>query len=149
MLIIFYCLCAGPQELSVPTKEWVVAKREELTLLMWSAAGIVRRRADMKEALQQLAGMHVDVQARVCCLLFAPCVRQQHRGKVMALLLQFADVGFLAHIAGVLLETCQFCCLGYMFQPHLAAFILPFRTWQSLSVLLKLVTILVVSSLRC
>ncbi|BDA46936.1 L-aspartate oxidase [Coccomyxa sp. Obi] len=53
----------GPRELSVPTKEWVVAKRAELTSLMWSAAGIVRRRADMKEALQQLAGMHVDVQA--------------------------------------------------------------------------------------
>ncbi len=42
--------------------EWVAAKRAELTAVMWSAAGIVRRRADMKEALQQLAGMHFDVQ---------------------------------------------------------------------------------------
>lgn len=44
--------------------EWVAAKRAELTAVMWSAAGIVRRRADMKEALQQLAGMHFDVQVR-------------------------------------------------------------------------------------
>ncbi len=63
--IILCALHAGPQELSIPKKEWVVAKRAELTSLMWSAAGIVRRRTDMKEALQQLAGMHVDVQARI------------------------------------------------------------------------------------
>ncbi|EIE21935.1 L-aspartate oxidase [Coccomyxa subellipsoidea C-169] len=54
---------SAPRRLSVSNNEWVAAKRAELTAVMWSAAGIVRRRADMKEALQQLAGMHFDVQA--------------------------------------------------------------------------------------
>lgn len=69
--MLFGMCCAGPlalKQLSVSNKEWVAAKRAELTAVMWNAAGIVRRRADMKEALQQLAGMHFDVQ--VVTLLF-------------------------------------------------------------------------------
>ena len=33
-----------------------------MTRLMWDAAGIVRRRADMKAALQHLATLHHEVQ---------------------------------------------------------------------------------------
>ena len=48
--------------LSESAKTWVDSKRRDLTELMWSRAGIVRRRADMKAALQQLATLHHDVQ---------------------------------------------------------------------------------------
>ena len=48
--------------LSESAKVWVDSKRRDLTQLMWSSAGIVRRRADMKAALQQLATLHRDVQ---------------------------------------------------------------------------------------
>ena len=41
---------------------WVDSKRRDLTQLMWSSAGIVRRRSDMKAALQQLATLHHEVQ---------------------------------------------------------------------------------------
>ena len=51
--------------LSDSTKMWVDSKRRDLTQLMWSSAGIVRRRTDMKAALQQLATLHHEVQVSV------------------------------------------------------------------------------------
>ena len=41
---------------------WVESKRRDVTQLMWESAGIVRRRADMKAALQHLATLHHEVQ---------------------------------------------------------------------------------------
>ena len=41
---------------------WVESKRTDVTQLMWDSAGIVRRRADMKAALQHLATLHHEVQ---------------------------------------------------------------------------------------
>ena len=41
---------------------WVERKRSDVTQLMWDSAGIVRRRADMKAALQHLAMLHHEVQ---------------------------------------------------------------------------------------
>ena len=41
---------------------WVESKRSDVTQLMWDSAGIVRRRADMKAALQHLATLHHEVQ---------------------------------------------------------------------------------------
>ena len=41
---------------------WVESKRIDVTQLMWDSAGIVRRRADMKAALQHLATLHHEVQ---------------------------------------------------------------------------------------
>ena len=43
---------AAPRPLPASAAAWVADKRRELTGLMWSAAGIVRRQADMKAALQ-------------------------------------------------------------------------------------------------
>ena len=51
-----------PERLSESAAAWVDSKRRDLTQLMWDAAGIVRRRADMKAALQQLATLHHEVQ---------------------------------------------------------------------------------------
>ena len=48
--------------LSESAKMWVDSKRRDLTQLMWSSAGIVRVRDDMKVALQQLATLHHEVQ---------------------------------------------------------------------------------------
>ena len=62
------CSSAGlraPEVLSDSAKTWVDSKRRDLTQLMWSSAGIVRRRADMKAALQQLATLHHDVQVQI------------------------------------------------------------------------------------
>ena len=42
---------------------WVASKRSHLTKLMWQAAGIVRNTDDLKSALQQLAGLYVEVRA--------------------------------------------------------------------------------------
>lgn len=49
----------------------MLSKRRDLTQLMWDAAGIVRRRADMKAALQQLAILHHEVQ--VSAYWIQPC----------------------------------------------------------------------------
>lgn len=43
---------SAPRPLPASAAAWVADKRRELTGLMWSAAGIVRRQADMKAALQ-------------------------------------------------------------------------------------------------
>ncbi len=64
-IILKYSCVAGlrtPERLSESTAAWVDSKRRDLTQLMWDAAGIVRRRADMKAALQQLATLHHEVQ---------------------------------------------------------------------------------------
>ena len=59
------CVHAGsraPRPLLESTAAWVAAKRADLTQVMWGGAGIVRRRADMKRALQSLASLHHEVQ---------------------------------------------------------------------------------------
>lgn len=54
---------AAPRPLPASAAAWVADKRRELTGLMWSAAGIVRRQADMKAALQSISQLHVEVKA--------------------------------------------------------------------------------------
>ena len=41
----------------------VQQKRDQMTSLMWSAAGIVRRTRDMRAALDQLRDMYIDIRA--------------------------------------------------------------------------------------
>ncbi|KAK9814166.1 hypothetical protein WJX72_001545 [[Myrmecia] bisecta] len=53
----------APRRLSTVAGEWVRHKRREMGQVMWSAGGIVRRTPDMKAALQQLAGLYVEVKA--------------------------------------------------------------------------------------
>ena len=56
-----------------PAASWVASKRQHLTELIWSAAGIVRSTAGLKAALLQLASLYVEVralgQARSCSIL--------------------------------------------------------------------------------
>lgn len=42
---------------------WVAGRRRRLAELMWSAAGIVRRQADMKAAMSEIAGMYEETKA--------------------------------------------------------------------------------------
>eukprot|EP00887_Chlorella_sp_A99_P002689 scaffold6.g2689.t1 len=53
----------APRALSEAAAAWVAAKRRELNELMWGAAGIVRRRADMKAALAGIAQLYVETRA--------------------------------------------------------------------------------------
>jgi L-aspartate oxidase len=53
----------APRPLSPSAAAWVAAKRRELQGLMWGAAGIVRRQADMKRALQDIAQLYVETKA--------------------------------------------------------------------------------------
>ena len=54
---------AAPRPLPPSAAAWVADKRRELTGLMWGAAGIVRRQADMKGALQAIAQLGVEAKA--------------------------------------------------------------------------------------
>lgn len=51
-------------QLSAAAREWVAAKRSELTAIVWHGAGIVRSRVEMKAALQQAS--HVYLESKVC-----------------------------------------------------------------------------------
>ncbi|KAL4457388.1 hypothetical protein ABPG75_012253 [Micractinium tetrahymenae] len=53
----------APRPLSPSATAWVAAKRGQLQGLMWSAAGIVRRQADMKAALREIAELYVETRA--------------------------------------------------------------------------------------
>ena len=53
-----------PVQLSAAAREWVAAKRSELTATVWHGAGIVRSRSEMKAALQQAS--HVYLESKVC-----------------------------------------------------------------------------------
>ena len=54
----------APAQLSAATREWVGAKRRQLTATMWRGAGIVRRRADITAALQQASLTYLEAKAR-------------------------------------------------------------------------------------
>lgn len=54
---------ATPRPLPSTAAAWVADKRAELTGLMWSAAGIVRRQDDMKAALRAIAELYVETKA--------------------------------------------------------------------------------------
>lgn len=53
----------APRPLSPAAAAWVAAKRGQLQELMWGAAGIVRRQADMKAALREIAQLYVETRA--------------------------------------------------------------------------------------
>lgn len=53
----------APRQLSPGRKDWIAAKRQHLTQVMWEAAGIVRRKADLIEALRRVSWLNVEVQA--------------------------------------------------------------------------------------
>ena len=52
-------------QLSPAAREWVAAKRSELTATVWHGAGIVRSRADMKAALQQASHVYLESKVRI------------------------------------------------------------------------------------
>ena len=102
------CAPAGlraPEVLSESAKTWVDSKRRDLTELMWSSAGIVRRRADMKAALQQLATLHHDVQVSTCC---------QHTALLLLVLCRvlFPVVQCMASKVPPIALVCSGCLVG-------------------------------------
>jgi aspartate oxidase len=55
---------SAPRQLSPANKEWIASKRRELTQTMWKAAGIVRRKADLLEALQSVFWLNTELTVR-------------------------------------------------------------------------------------
>lgn len=53
----------APRPLSPSAAAWVASKRRQLQGLMWGAAGITRRQADMKGALREIAQLYVETRA--------------------------------------------------------------------------------------
>jgi L-aspartate oxidase len=53
----------APRALSQAASAWVAAKRNELTKLMWSSAGIVRHQAKIQAALQDVAEIYLEIRA--------------------------------------------------------------------------------------
>ena len=52
-----------PAALSPGTRDWITSRRAKLHDVMWAAAGIVRKQADMKEGLQQLSQLAIETKA--------------------------------------------------------------------------------------
>lgn len=50
--------------LSAAAAAWVDAKRAELRAVMWRGAGIVRRTADLRAALDDIAAIYVEVRIK-------------------------------------------------------------------------------------